>query len=67
MALPLFTVGARVMVSALGRLTAPGGVYTIVQAVPEQRNQTSQYRIKRDTEEFERIIEAYRLSEAPLA
>ncbi len=67
MSLPHFTAGARVVVSTLGRLTAPGGIYTIVRALPQEGNQTGRYQIKSDTEKFERIIEAYRLSEAPLA
>ncbi len=67
MSLQHFTAGARVIVSAMGRFSAPAGICTVVQALPREGNQAGRYRIKSDLEKFERIIEAYRLSEAPVA
>ena len=60
MALPAFGAGQRVSVSEMGRLTAPGGVYSVVRAMPSSSGPT-QYKIKSDTEAFERIIEESRL------
>lgn len=61
MALSKFSVGQRVSVSEMGRLTAPGGVYNIVRALPASPG-PAQYRIKSDTEPFERIIDGGRLA-----
>lgn len=61
MALPTFVVGQRVSVSEMGRLTAPRGLYNIVRALPASPG-PALYRIKSDTESFERIIDGGRLT-----
>ncbi len=63
MALPLFHVGQRVSVSASGRDALPG-VFRIVSAVPAEGS-PQRYRIKSDTEPFERIVDESRLEDKP--
>jgi hypothetical protein len=58
----LFIAGQLVSVSAMGRLTAPAGIYNIVRALPASPG-SAQYRIKSDAEPFERIINEDRISE----
>jgi len=61
MALPAFAPGQRVSVSPTGRLSAPEGSYNIVRVLPAAPGPT-QYRIKSDTEPFDRIIDEGRLA-----
>lgn len=61
MALPTFAAGQRVSVSPMGRLTAPEGFYNIVRALPAAPG-PAQYRIKSNSEPFDRIIDEGRLT-----
>lgn len=60
MAQPLFGAGQRVNVAHSGRVSTPGGIYNIVRALPAERGPI-QYRIKSDTEAFERIVDESRI------
>jgi hypothetical protein len=60
MAHPLFGAGQRVSVAHAGRVSTPAGIYNIVRALPAERGPV-QYRIKSDTEAFERIVDETRL------
>ena len=59
MALELLAAGQRVSVSGLGAATA-ALVFRIVRALPPE-GRPLQYRVKSDTENFERVIDATRL------
>lgn len=66
MSTPAFGAGQRVIVSRAGRVSVPAGNYIIVRALPNERG-PAQYRIKSDTEAFERIVDECRLDVAPHA
>ena len=57
-----FSPGARVTVKPKGRQTAPGGAYIIIRALPESPGPV-QYRIKNESEPFERIIDESRIED----
>ncbi|MEQ1617259.1 MAG: hypothetical protein ABL883_02810 [Terricaulis sp.] len=60
MAHPLFGAGQRVNVAHAGRVSTPAGIYNVVRALPAEHGPV-QYRIKSDTEAFERIVDETRL------
>ena len=66
MSSPVFDAGQRVTVARAGRVSVPAGNYRIVRALPSERG-PMQYRIKSDTEPFERIVDECRLDAAPSA
>jgi hypothetical protein len=62
MALPRFSTGQRVSIASAPRPLAPGGAYSIVRKLPSSDG-VARYRVKADSEPFERIIEEARLEE----
>jgi hypothetical protein len=65
MAIALLAAGQRVSVSGFGASAMPG-VFRIVRALPAD-GRPQQYRIKSDTESFERVVDASRLEAMALA
>lgn len=60
MALPRFSAGERVSLVHSKMFTAPAGVYRIVRPLPQETG-PQQYRVKNETENFERVVEESRI------
>lgn len=60
MALPRFSAGERVSIVRTRTFTAAEGAYRILQALPMERG-PQQYRVRNDSENFDRIVEESRL------
>ena len=60
MAHPRFSAGERVSLVQSKMFTAPAGVYRIVRSLPVERG-PQQYRVKNETENFERVVEESRI------
>lgn len=60
MAQPRFSAGERVSLVQSKAFTAPAGIYRIVRALPNETG-PQQYRIKNETENFERVIDESRM------
>jgi hypothetical protein len=56
MAIPLFSAGERVNVMRKREVHAPGGIYKIIRALPADGGPIK-YRMKSDSETFERIVD----------
>jgi hypothetical protein len=56
MTAPLYSAGQRVNVLRTRLSQAPGGIYKIIRALPDDGRPT-RYRVKSDGEAFERIID----------
>jgi hypothetical protein len=60
MAQPRFSAGERVSLVYSKAFTAPAGIYRIVRALPRESG-PRQYRIKNETENFERVVDESRI------
>ena len=60
MAQPRFSAGERVSLTQSRLLGAPGGIYRIVRVLPHEAG-PQQYRVKNETENFERVVEEARI------
>jgi hypothetical protein len=60
MAQPRFSAGDRVSLVGSKMFTAPAGVYRIVRALPKEAGPRL-YRVKNETENFERVVEEGRI------
>lgn len=60
MARPKFSAGQRVSVARANGFAAPGGFYRIVRALPREAG-PQQYRVRNDSESFDRIVDEGRL------
>lgn len=67
MALPKFSAGQRVSVSRSLRVASPAGFFSIVRPLPEAQNGRVQYRVKSETEAFERIVDEANLQPAEVS
>lgn len=55
-----FGAGQRVSITRSGAFSAPGGSYRIVRALPREAG-PQQYRVKNETETFDRVLDESRL------
>jgi hypothetical protein len=62
---PLFRAGQRVNVMRTRASLAPGGIYKVIRALPSDGGPI-RYRMKSDTETFERILDEVNLEPAEL-
>lgn len=60
-----FGAGQRVAILRSGAFTAPSGSYRVVSALPLERG-PQQYRVKNETESFDRIMDESRLEAVEL-
>jgi hypothetical protein len=60
MAQTKFGAGARVSISRGGGFAAPGGFYRVISVMPREAG-PQRYRIKNETENFERVVDESRL------
>jgi hypothetical protein len=60
MAQPKFSAGQRVSVTRANGFATPGGMYRIVRALPLEAG-PQQYRVRNDSETFDRIVDEARL------
>jgi hypothetical protein len=60
MALTKFDAGQRVTIVRSGAFSAPSGSYRVVVALPREAG-PQQYRVRNDTEMFDRIMDEARL------
>ncbi|MGQ0531924.1 MAG: hypothetical protein ACT4OF_04425 [Caulobacteraceae bacterium] len=60
MAQPRFNAGERVSLVQSKLFTAPAGVYRIVRPLPHDAG-PQQYRVKNETENFERVVDESRI------
>jgi hypothetical protein len=60
MAQTKFGAGQRVDITRAGAFSAPAGIYRIVRALPLEKG-PQQYRVKNDSETFERVMDEERL------
>jgi hypothetical protein len=58
-----FGAGQRVSILRSGAFSAPGGTYRVVRALPLESG-PQQYRVKNDTETFDRVMDESRLEAA---
>ena len=60
MAQTKFGPGQRVTITRSGAFSAPSGSYSVVHALPLERG-SQQYRVRNDTEMFDRVLDEARL------
>ncbi|HYD89538.1 MAG TPA: hypothetical protein VEA80_18810 [Vitreimonas sp.] len=60
MAQTKFGAGQRVSIVRSGAFSAPSGVYRVLNALPRERG-PQQYRVRNETENFDRVMDEARL------